>query len=1004
MTGGDTVITTEAEADTANEGDFKDIAYVPYGGTEMKFRIKYVPVAEIYVDFPQKDEEYLHADTVKLTIADNATPIFSKDFTATSNTIGKFGTQTASDSPYKGIMYKLGTTKFTLGAAVIMMDYLAPINTDGTSGSGSFAYFHKTKGPVLVADITDNDADLFQTGDYTFTSVAVTTGTPVPANPIKSREYHINVYRNIATQLKDARDLIIAQKDVPGAAGVWAGKDDDDAATKINNAEGQSMKPTATASDYTSTIVYAGAVPTFTNTTDAVRNDYDPIEDTGYNFTNVGDKAIGWSYIATDAAASGISTVKLAFNPKGGIPITISAASDAAGAGAYRIKYLPALLYKVNFQKYPISNLYAEGTITVGGSVFGDTTAAPTDTINSADTSKKNDDGSFGPYFVGAGTAITVTPTGTPVNVVKYRANAGDAALVGGTSAATTPFALAIPVMGTAKSLVDPIMIDVYPSIAQQQDDFIDNLRLVNTRQRFLEWTNIQGGTKLAADRAIGDPVPADPITGNNTTFRVVAKLSSTAGTTGELQIVTPGNNYYYGVVPQGSDTVAATLLKVPGYAPLDIDNTNNATAVANGNKTVVIKFTPNGTVTSADDKTFTFNLTAIARYDFVKMTGPTGSRNYNINLSVQTYREGTDGKTDPTVLPIEYTQNPNIAQTYYGGIGSFAKPGDATDTVNGPTQIFSSTGNVFSLSKDGATFSDPSTASILLGGANGTESMVYTILVYPRVSEQVSQIKTKLDSLVPTNTTTLASTWTTPPASTFTLLGPLVTPNNGIGPIQPGAGYFANGGTSTTAGGLTAGLGILEVKFTGTTRNTGGGGSNYIDFDADHLISTGAVPAGYPAYSYDLDVSGTASDTAEAIFQVKFTPMNDADDTPLLVYYVKTVPMAKYSVTYMNGAAATVTVSNTAGTTSYFKVNQPSVAGQVQEGYVALGGEKISISASPRAYYNAQLREGTNMPIIDVRALDAGGSQDLFSSGTTLYRPANSNINVRIVVIQNQN
>jgi hypothetical protein len=943
--GADTV-TNDAEATAANAGDSKIIYYRPYGGEQIPYTVKWVPVAEVYVSFVEKDVEVItppvYPTSSSVTIKDNATSGGTSITYKVDDNEGPFGDYDV----YTGKKYKLGTTTITQADVTITIDFTveAPDGEDVAPPAVTlFDFFTKANpgGPKQYAAASlPAIADIAQTETTGFGFLAT------------SREFHVKVYRSIADQIKAAQAEIREETDVS----LWF--DDTNTITPpfVETVYDGGLKATSTVADIQSNLTFAGKEPTF-----KIRNDYVGPSVVGGVVTPASGKnflAKGWSadFVQTQAAATpdathGSKTLLLKFTPKGAVEISSAATPYSGVDGVYKIKLQPALLYKINYQKFPIGNEFATGNIKVAGAEPGAATAitpARDPYIGSSGTN-----GRPAYEFIGVGSAITVTADTAPADKINVIKNRGDATPATNTSTAAGVLTIAAPAaaaMAIAAN-VEPINIDVYPSIIDQQNNFLNNMRRVS-RTSLIDWMS---GLTLAT--SIKDDLPAgqstQPNNVNATAFQIVGNLAASGG----LQVAKPGNNYYF------ENNTGANTAITAGYLALAIDNTKDTTKIGNGNKSVEIRFIPNGTLaaSNADERAYLFNLTAVAQYNIVMMNGPTGATSYGVDLKINTYKPGTDGKgivnattpaiTDADAYEIPFNQGTPVT-TYYGSIGTFAAKGTATatDTYAGPPTIVAASGNVFA-TDDGAqnTFVLVSGSTFTHGNAAGTPnpitSRVYTIRVYPTVADQTAQVRTKLNNLAGTS----ASAWVTNKATATTagatLIGPVTSPTTA------GPGNFRAGTT-------TGDVNTLEFQYWGDNPT--------ISPPATIIAHGDTNAANADGYTYAIANGTPTTGTAETyvgLQKLTFTPVSNPAAVQTDFFTIRYIPMVKYIVNYANGASGSVSINlpnattpSTLDTIALF--NASGTNPPTQTGYVRRGQTTITISTTKGSYNEIQVRQ----------------------------------------------
>lgn len=945
-------VTNETTAATANAGDSKTIYYRPYGGDRIPYYVRWVPVAEFYVSYVEKDVEVftqppVYPGTSSVIIKDDASSGGTNVTYKVDDNTGPFGDYDV----YKGKKYKLGKTVIAQTDVTITIDYTseAADGVDATPPNPSkFDFFTTTNGPVAVDDpqTTVTNADIIQNN---------TTGKDVLAT---SREYHVKVYRTIAKQILDAQEELRRESDPLK----WFTDTNDftnpSSPTIRTKYHPDGLKATSTATEIQSNLTFVGSEPTF-----GIRNDYvAPVYDTdgvtiitpakGANFL-----AKGWSAAPVTVQASipadtttGTKTLLLKFTPKGALELaTITGPAYTNQDGVYKIKLQPALLYKVNYQKFPIGNDPVTGTVTVAG-------AEPGTSTDITPARPAYNGSSAAEEFIGVGKAITINATSTPadkVNVVKNRADSTPS----GTSNAAGLLTITAPAdyaAMTAAANVNPINIDVYPSVVDQQNNFLSNMRRVS-RTSLIDWTPAasqpSGIEPLNLATSIKDNLPAgastQPTTVNETAFQVVATLAGTAGN--GLQIGKPGNNYYF---------EAANATSV-GYGTLVFANEADVLKIANGNKNVTITFNPNGTTGTSnnDPKVYTFKLTAVAQYNIVMMHGPTGASTYGVDLQIKTYYPGTDGTgtpagTGPAVpdadnYTIDFNQGTPVT-TYYGSIGTFA---DAPATNRGPPVITSSSLNIFS--------TDVGTKGtfVVVNGNTLTQnsaitSRIYTIRVYPTLADQIAQVRTKLNNLAGTS----ASGWVTNKATTgssaargVNLIGPVTTATTA------GPGNFR-------AGSNTGDTNTLEFQFWGDTPiiapPTTSGVSTIITPNDTNTANNAS--SGYSVYAITLGTAGEGvAPSYVGTRKLTFTGYGGSSSDFFTIRYI---PMVKYNVNYANGASGSVSIRlpNVADPTTEDTVlfNAVGANPPTQTGYIRRGQTTIGISTTKGSYNEIQVRQ----------------------------------------------
>jgi len=967
MTNGSVVIdstsgTLAADIAQANGGDTKTIYYTPYGGTPQPFKIVYKPVAEFYVNYVEEDPDdstVYPAATSNVTIkgGDVTTAL---DFKLGTN-VGKFGTQNATTgTQYKGRKFSVGTTVFTVTDVTIMGDFTTEVSNGSPLTSTNFDYFLYTGTPGPWTQAQQTASPLANNNNI---AGQVSSAAPdITVSAINSREYHIVVYRTLQKQLTDAQNKI---KGLPSNDAInWGAKTTP--GTVVIHPDGLKAPTGTSVTDLlTSSIIYAGVEPTIT-----IREVLDPTDG-----STLEDWSDIWDFTGTPdtVVASGIKTLKLKFTPKGA-PLAIDAlASAAANSGVYFIKLIPAVLYRVNYKDFPITKNPAsgpsrvEGTITVKGAGLDDgvtLVTTPREYLGSSGTTVGAN--TYPAYeFYGAGAdltaqAMTTTPAGK-INVIKNGAN------VSAHPTSTTPPANTLtitkPGLPTVAAQATPIDIDVYPSVEDQHNDFITEIKKVNQRS-LIDWS--KGGLTSATSVTEGFAAPGD--LDDTTNFKVVATLNQSAST--GLQIEEPtgylSSNYMGGL----------------GFT---IDNAGTGTNFdAYGNKIVEIKFTSigNKSATATDaDKVYKFKLTAVAQYNVLIQNGPTGDKpgSYLVDLVIDTYQPGTNGAiatgvTKPDLNPIEFNQG-TLKTTYYGGIGAFGSTTGASGVTPAANVIKSSKGNIIYISAGGGAYSMASGSSYSIASPT---SQVYNIRVYPTVNDQVTQVRAKLAKL-PTTTTSASGWFTNSPK----LLGPWATlPAVGDWSEGPG-GFKANGTNNFDVMYYGTTLPAMDVPVNTTTVKSG----SIITPLGDNALAAAVTAAGY---DYGLTaVSGGAADAfGVTTMELNYTPMGPAASGTYAnpIYTIKLIPLVKYKVTYMNGANGTVSVTGPTGSifaANPFKVNAlnpPSSAPLY--GYAGYNtttpslDTTVSISATDKAYTEVIVRKvGDTTTSKSIKPGDADGT-----------------------------
>ena len=946
------VAVNTANAATANKGDQKTIYYRPYGGDVIPFTIIWKPVAEFYVSYveennplpPAQPGDTVYPTTSSVIIKDDlGTGAGAQNITYTVDpATGNTGDFSTTYTAYTGRKYKLGQTNIAQTDVTITIDFNSEVQ-DGLPASAFFDYFRNNGLPVATAPANNNN--IAQTN---------ATGQVIPAG---SREYHIRVYRTIAKQIADAqaelRNETLAYK--------WSNISNSTPDTKIQYGATAGLAATSVVSEFRSEIVYAGVPPVL-----HIRNYDNPgsagppvVPPTGEEFALRGWS--GWVSASETPDSSGSKVFKLKFTPKGAVEVKTPTPPYTLSDGVYRIKLIPARLYKINYQKFPIGNDPVTGAIEVRGNEPG--------TTNTPITPRPYQGSDATDNYIGVGAIQVQATTAGNLNVVKNRGLATAPANTTNNAGLLTIAALSAANYSIAANATH-IEIDVYPSVANQQTNFLDNLRKV-TWDTLPDWTQtatppLNVNTSVNGNSYVPNSlnevfVPASA-TDISTKFWVVAS---------SIPTITTPNNYYF----------ERTLATDPGYAALAI--TTPVTPLNTyGNQDVNITFTPNGVTTTPaqDPKTYTFKLTAVAQYNIVMMNGPTGATSYGVDLMINTYKSGTNGGPvaagpggNPPAQPkgneylISYNQG-TPKSTYYGGIGTF----NAATTSNGYPVIKASSLNVFATDIASITnFQVNGTADLPMASV---DSRVYTIRVYPTVEDQKAQVIKKLNDLDGTtalewvNNKYAPSTATTPNLTGFRVIGPVA--KDALGnPTIAGPGNFKAGTYFSSP--LTSEPDTLQFQYWSTGGASGPVSgtptitvpSNATAVRADSIIQpikelTSAQTAA--GYTYNL-VTGTPY-TANGTTGVQTIGLNfttiDSPAATTEIFTIRSIPLVKYTVTYMNQATGTVTVTPSVSTVNY--PNDPILFNAnvlPQSGFMGRGNSVISISTTAGSYDKIQYR-----------------------------------------------
>jgi len=809
LTNGKTAIADAPAAAKANTGDEKIINYRPYGGTLIPFKIIWKPVLEFYVSFVEA-EDYDYDTGSLVTIKD--------DVTGSSGVSNTFNVGNSSDALADAAakQYKLGNTTITLANVTITINYTNPGGAPGD-------YF-----PAAAASMPTDTAGALTNGDI------LQSGSKENIL-LESREYQVNVYRTIAKQKKDAIAEIRGQT---AFADKWASK----VAGNVFHPNG--LKSVGDAdTDKTSELIYAGTEPTI-----SIRDDTAGGTLTTPGLVDWHDK--GWTAVTTpnkipptaaadnnpDTYGSRISLIS--FTPKGGV----------VEDDIYRIKTIPAALYNVSYKNLPISKTITSGTVTVQGALPGDTsaTSGPIVTFTAQGVPPTPEQPtSSSSYWIGKGSNITVKATSAAPNQ-NYLSNT-----VGATSVASSATGEMTIAAAQVTSVITPIVIEVYPSKEAQTADFLSNMRKID-KTGLKNW--ISGLTDATSIKDNASPNG----TNNDTSFQVVGLLA--ASTSSGLQVAVP------------TGFLDAAYSPVTDY--IVPDNATNGgtiaspTAVANGNKTVKITFTPKSAGTPpADDVFFTFNLTAVAKYNVEIMEAPTGGRNYGVDLIISTWDPGNAGDditVGKNIIPVSQDRP---RATYYGGIGTF------TNIDGGPTNnITAPSSNVFSVD-DATTGAGAATTAVSLATVTSKE---YNIRIYPRVADQIEMVERKLD----------------------TYYG------------KAAAEWFNNEPTLVTANfaakASTTGTKILEIQYLEKLTNSSSAKVPQVQL-AD---SFGLVTGDYYAYTLaPFTATSPDANTGVDTVPLRFTPMGGSAGN---TYSIRRIPVVKYTVTYARGATGSVLITPT--------------------------------------------------------------------------------------------
>jgi len=937
----DTIAQATTKANNANKGDQKTIYYRPYGGDMIPFKIIWKPVAEFYVNYAEKGDTIIPA----MTGADVYTPISSvtiKDNLAVNvtNETYKFDTPNSGDfgpysgtggTGYRGIKYNLGSTNIAQSDVTIMIDHISQVANgvlpSGQTYNNTFNFFFKTtnpNNPVYPGPMPPNPTNF--NGTIAQTEPA---GTNIP---VDSREYHVVVFRSIAKQITDAQAEIRAESGKPDAA-AWGFADN--AGTILVGSDGFVPVPTV---PLRTDVVYAGAWNTIT-----IRND----PTTVVNGKRFADR--GWSgIIGTPALHStlGYRDIALQFQPKGARVVYSTTAPLYNGStGIYTIRTIPARLYKVNFLENPIKGTgYAKGTVEVAG--FEPGTNTPTQAVQYTDT------GTSQPVFIGIGgagsTAITVKALSAGnLNVLKNRA------VTGNTSVSTAAGVLSVPAITgglnqSNTSWVTPVEIDVYPSMADQQKNFMEEINKVDWK-KLPEWTSAPQLNLTTSIEELWVP----PLTTDNVTkFKIVAATHPT--------IDDPAGYLY-----DRGTTAFAAAANSPGYQSFTITpvatpvipGETPATPAAFGNQDFRITFSPNAaTAAAGNNVSYTFRLTQVARFDIEMMNGPTGdgptSKNsYLVDVSINTYRPGTNGSaaSASTWQAVQFNQG-TTKVTYYGGVGSFVTPVSA-----GPTTIKASSLNI--LRTDTGTQGTWQTIGFnenYMDPIGTVASRVYTIRVYPTVEDQKAQVLKRLNDL---NGTT-ASYWTGTQAG-FELLGPVV--RNGTTTVK-GSGNFMRTNYYDTSAAAVADT--LQFQYFGNAPTITP--PSTLPNAIITPLTGNQVPADY-GYNLVTGTYGTANGiTGVREIGINYTPIASPPTVVTNLFKIRTIPVVKYTVEYMNAASGTVTV--TPSVNYFYPSSTTDTRGDqilfnespaVQEGYTPRDASTvIAIEATKGSYDKIQYRQ----------------------------------------------
>jgi hypothetical protein len=474
----------------AKEGDTKRIGFKPHGGTKVSYTVKLIPVSEFYVNWADPTYTTTVSSTAKVQIKDDGEATLTNDFTYANGT-GDFTLPADLDdfddpATYRGKRYRLNSTTITLTETVITIDMPtddpANPNTDdidvNTSDAINSALPTSDATRAIFANLVKDDPNKSSAtdkwggtaagaADHPDNTDLVATKTFTPL----SREYHIKVYRPIATaqigQLPIARAELRGETD----AAKWT-------TGTVNAPNG--IVATTNAADNRSDLVYVGSsAPTL-----AIRIDY--ASDGTTPVLNWADK--GWQTTIPDSPAPsgganpdayGSLSKSFSFLPKGGY----------VEKDVYRFVLIPAVQITVTYKTKPFSRDPVTGNLQIAGSGLGAGATAinltPSATVPAT-----------APLLIGKG-AITITTT-----------TSGNQNII-----ATSDDSYATKAVGASIASPDSTVYDiaVYPSIKDQQDDVFAGLKALKS---LAAWGGATITNNVKDIPATGGSAATDPATG----------------------------------------------------------------------------------------------------------------------------------------------------------------------------------------------------------------------------------------------------------------------------------------------------------------------------------------------------------------------------------------------------------------------------------------------------------------------------------------------------------
>jgi len=868
------------------------LGFTPIGGTKVIFAVRLIPVAEFYVDFgPKTDPGTPGTPGYRPDYVDDTDPEIK-------SINGKIGI-TDGDSANQIVDFaetNISGKRFALGAraTTIKLTNVAIMIDDNGS---TFRNAYKLVGtpadtspvPPAAAGSVKNDA-IVQEGDYTVNSPALKTGTGSDPNVNTligaiSREYHIKVYPSLKYQEDAARAKISGLVQTSAIAKDWLNP-----VPRRVEALSHVTPPPSTGLPV-SNIVYVDATePTVTlpGGTPGTSNTRYPQDADGYGWYMVDDQLFSTPVgSALPAPANFVKDTKLQFKSFGGEVNPI-----------YIFRVYAAAEYSISFERAPMGNSKADGTVTVAGTSPWLTTQPPNPTHRAAD-------GDVSDQLIGLG-ATKLTFSQSAGSIVFGYSAGYDSTLTGATQQISGIAYGSTVAVDTLAS--QTYVIKVYPGVGAQKTNVTEGLAAITNLNGW-----ITGSTTVKAGR-VTTPTPTNP--------------------TSEFQVVTPPtfvlNNSTLSVPPGFLNSDYAAQLNVGAIASSAPDAPTSL-----GTRNDTITFVPLGKGSSDTDLIYKFNLIQVVRYNVNFKDGPDATKPKLGTIKIITNEPGKSTPPTAGFYTIAQSDSPNYIIGAIGGTATITSPegnvfSDGTSTINGA---------------DSAT---PGTSDTIKIPATGTQtaSATFDIDVYPRVDEQVNQVL----SLLRTTTGPITSTvnnaddgWFTvgpygsgiPDSQKTTLRGPIV-------PQKNAQGNFTNISNMQYILGRAAGSTQASPIYTDLPKVLVP--SKFLSTPYQGATNANGLKAGN---------SGTPSGDGSAAGTVTLSFLPKGLTTGATNYTFNMIPIARYTVKYTN-AEGTVKITPTTTPTDESEIIANPTTNKV--GYGGLGATSITITGQPGSFTRVQI------------------------------------------------